>query len=196
MWIDYDIGRGAPIQPRTQDELCGFMRCSPNPANPGAKAGKIVEAVAQFTYSGWPTDAHGLNAGGPGIAPKPIAQGELELLQAEQISSIDDAIPMLVSVRSGRHLVVLEGGNWHRGASYRVWDTVVYHDPDRFHGGPGREVDPARWALLTCPLGSLDTCFQIFQKFAVRNALLNLNSYGEDVRLRGVSKWTGPQQPQ
>jgi hypothetical protein len=190
MWIEYDLKRGLPAQRESQDYLCQWMGCNANPSDPGAHPDNIKAAVNFFTASGCPAKLAGHDPKKEGAIP----QWKSERLLAQQIASVDDLTPMLVAVNDGRHLVILEGGNWHRGPTYGVWDTVIFHDPDPLRGRKNWEVDPTTWVNLTCPPGWYWICYQVYQEFSILNWELNIDNYGEDVRLRGTNKWNGHQQ--
>ena len=159
-----------------------------------------------------------MGGGGCGVSPQAIAsavraytatsdafwdlaggQGDPELIQAQfisrQITSIDARVPVIPIVESGFHAGVINGGKWHTNTSsnYKTWDFVYFHDPDDIAGGANIYYSAGSWIDYSCATGT--PCSQILSTSASGAWQYNLDTYGDEIEVRGRGDWPPEEWP-
>lgn len=100
---------------------------------------------------------------------------------SRQITSIDNAIPVIAVIDGGLHAGVVNGGAWHENAAGQYqWDYVYFHDPQV---GANDYYSGDSWKDASCPPGA--TCQQVISSSASGGWFDNLNNYGGGVVLGG-----------
>lgn len=110
-----------------------------------------------------------------------VAYNQPDPFFSRQITSIDSETPV-IAIINGLHAGVVNGGKWHQVAStgdYQ-WDYVYFHDPQTVANDYYVADD---WIDANCPPGS--TCQQVISYNASGAWSQNLNSYNDDVQVRG-----------
>jgi len=100
---------------------------------------------------------------------------------SRQITSIDNAVPV-IAILDSFHAGVLNGGKWRSlsGGRYE-WIYVYVHDPQTVAND---YYDAAIWTFVNCPNGS-DTCVQIVSSGATAGWQANQSAFGNYVIVRG-----------
>lgn len=164
MWMFYD-GRTTASQSNIYSFLGGSGR--------GIHPDNLAAAVRYYT---WTTDAMKDWEDGPNV------EEARRLFFARQITAIDNREPVMPITEGGYHTGILNGGKWSDSTdgSYRIWDFVYFHDPER---GGNILFGAEDWTNEVCPAES--TCIQIISASLANAAGQNYDNYGDTVYARG-----------
>lgn len=112
------------------------------------------------------------------------------VFMSRQISSLDARVPVIAIINGGFHAGVLNGGKWRSVTSGYQWDYAYFHDPLLFANVYYVAAD---WVETSCVFGGI--CQQIVSSGAIGPWYYNLQTFGDDIGIRGRTDWPPEEWP-